>query len=187
MPTDKTIYFHFYNDINTVIANKFVQFVSDAIATHKPTHIYFFISSNGGQVDAGFVIYNYIISLKPGINVTMHNVGSIDSIANIIFICGHQRYTTPYSSFLYHGVNYTFVGPQSFIQITEALSQVSGMEDRIIGILANNTQLTITDLKSLFQQGQSKDASFALSKGIVQEIKETSLSPGDIFLVMNFV
>ena len=61
------------------------------------------------------------------------------------------------------------------------------MENRIIEILSNNSRLAIPDLKMLFQQGESKDTAFALSQGIIQEIKEPNLPPNEVFLVMNFV
>ena len=59
----KTIYINFFDVIDPTKVNKFIQFCTDAIKQYNPTEVYFFISSNGGDVDSGFVLYNYLISL----------------------------------------------------------------------------------------------------------------------------
>ena len=92
---DKTIYINFFDDINPTTVNKFIKFNVDAIQEHNPTVIYYFISSNGGDVDSGFVLYNFLISLHGKIKVTMHNTGTIDSIANVIFAGGQNKFAAP--------------------------------------------------------------------------------------------
>ena len=183
----KTLYINFFDSIDPVKVNKFIQFCTDAIMQHNPTELYFLIASNGGDVDSGFVLYNYLISLQEKLTVVMHNTGTIDSIANVIFMGGQKRYAAPNASFLYHGVSMNFSGPQSRTAIKESLSRLDGMEKRIAKTISENTKLTEAELEILFRQGEGKDVNFALDKGIVHEIKNPSIPHGSIHLAMTFV
>jgi ATP-dependent protease ClpP protease subunit len=183
----KTIYINFFDIIDQIKVNKFIQFCSDAIMQHNPTELYFFIASNGGDVDSGFVLYNYLISLQGKLNVVMHNTGTIDSIANVIFMGGQTRYAAPNASFLFHGVSMNFTGPQNMTSIKESLSRLVGMEHRIAVTVSENSKLTETELESLFQQGEGKDVNFALDKGIINAVKIPSLPQDAIHLAMTFV
>jgi len=184
---EKIIYINFFEGINPTTVNKFIKFTVDAINQHNPTEIYFFISSNGGAVDSGFVLYNFIISLHGKIKVTMHNTGTIDSIANVIFQSGQNKYASPNASFLFHGVSMNFNGGQNRNALKEALSRLEGMENRIAQTVSKHSKLTENELTALFKQGEGKDVNFALDKEIIQEIKVPSVPHGSVHLVMTFV
>jgi ATP-dependent protease ClpP protease subunit len=149
--------------------------------------LYFFIASNGGDVDSGFVLYNFLISLQSKMTITMHNTGTIDSIANVIFAGGQKRYAAPNASFLFHGVSMNFGGGQNRTALKEALSRLEGMENRIAQTVSKHSKLTENELTSLFQQGEGKDVNFALDKEIIHEIKVPSIPHGSIHLAMTFV
>jgi ATP-dependent protease ClpP protease subunit len=117
----------------------------------------------------------------------MHNNGTIDSIANVIFAGGQNRYASPNASFLFHGVSMNFNGGQNRTALKEALSRLDGMENRIAQTVSKHSKLTEAELTSLFQQGEGKDVNFALSKEIIQEIKVPSVPSGSIHLAMTFV
>ena len=184
---DKTIYINFFDGINPTTVNKFIKFTVDAIQQHSPTEIYYFISSNGGDVDSGFVLYNFLISLHGKIKVTMHNTGTIDSIANVIFAGGQNKFAAPNTSFLYHGVSMNFNTPQNRTALKESLSRLEGMENRIAQTVSKHSKLTESELTELFKQGEGKDVQFALDKEIIQEIKVPSVPHGSVHLAMTFV
>mgnify|MGYP001562549329 CR=1 FL=1 len=184
----KTIYINFFDGINPTTVNKFIKFTVDAITQHNPTELYYFISSPGGDVDSGFTLYNFLISLQSKITITMHNIGQIDSIANVIFIAGQKRYAAPNSSFLYHGIVMNFnAGGVSRTILKENLSRLDGMEERMADTISKNTKLTVTELKDFFQQGEGKDVTFALTKEVIHEIKVPAVPHGAIHLAMSFV
>jgi ATP-dependent Clp protease, protease subunit len=185
--TQKIVYINFFDNIDLIKVNKFIRFTVDVIQQHNPTEIYYFISSMGGDVDAGFTLYNFLVSLQGKITISMHNIGSIDSIANVIFMGGQKRYAAPSASFLFHGVSMNFAAPQSRTQVKESLSRVVGMENRIATTISKNSNLTEAELEVLFQQGENKDVKFAFDKGIITEIKVPSVPPGSIHLAMSFV
>ena len=181
---DRTIYINFFDGISPANVNKFIRFTVDAIQQHNPTGICFFISSNGGDVDSGFVLYNFLLSLQGRVEVTMHNTGTIDSIANVIFASGQHRYAAPNAAFLFHGVSMNFNGPQNRTALKESKSRLEGMELRIAQTLSRHSELTETELYGLFTQGQGKDVHFALEKAIIHGIKAPIVPPGAVHLVM---
>jgi ATP-dependent protease ClpP protease subunit len=183
---DRTFYINFFDGISPATVNKFIRFTVDAIQQYNPTGICFFISSNGGDVDSGFVLYNFLLSLQGRVEVTMHNTGTIDSIANVIFASGQQRYAAPNAAFLYHGVSMNFNGPQNRTALKESLSRLEGMESRIAQTLSRHSRLTEAELFELFTQGQGKDVHFALDKAIIHGIKPPTVPLGAVHLVMTF-
>ncbi len=184
----KTIYINFFDGIDPTKVNKFIDFTVNAINQHDPTEIYYFISSNGGDVDSGFTLYNFLISLQSKTTIIMHNIGTIDSIANVIFVAGQNRYAAPNASFLYHGIVINFsAGGYGRTILKENLSRLDGMETRMADTISKNTKLTIEELKDFFQQGEGKDVKFALSKEVIDEIRIPSVPQGAIHLAMSFV
>jgi len=57
-------------------------------------------SSLGGYVSDGIYLYNHIRSLP--LNVVVHNVGSVSSIAVAVFVAAHERYCSPHAMFMIH-------------------------------------------------------------------------------------
>lgn len=184
---NKIIYINYSDGIDLIKVNKFIKFTIEAIGQYNPSEIYYFISSNGGDVDSGFTLHNFLISLQGKIMVTMHNIGTIDSIANVIFMGGQKRYASPNASFLFHGVSMNFVGPQNSTSLRESLSRLEGMENRIAQTLSQYSRLTESELTALFRQGEGKDVQFALDKGIINEIKIPAIPKNSIHLAMTFV
>ena len=183
--SNKTIYVNFFDSISDVKVKAVMGAVSEIINQRKPDVIYCLFSSSGGQVEAGITLYNFLRSLP--IEIIMHNTGSIDSIANIIFLSANTRYASIHSSFLFHGVNWNFPAntQNNRNQMTEILSGLDASETKIRGIITERTGLTPEEVKALFTQGECKDPSFALSKGIVNEIKDPAIPKGAQILSFN--
>jgi len=56
-------YISYYDAITESKARGFIQACAEAIAQTKPGQLYFLFSSNGGSVDAGITVYNYLRAL----------------------------------------------------------------------------------------------------------------------------
>ena len=175
----KTIYVNFFDIINDAKVKSIMAGVSELINQQKPDIVYCLFSSAGGGVEAGITLYNFLRALP--LEIIMHNTGSIDSIANVIFLAANTRFTSIHSSFLFHGVNWNFAVNTSLNkgQLTETLSSIDVSEAKICGIITERTKLTASEVRTLFSQGECKDPAFALSKGIVNEIKNP-LIPKDV-------
>ena len=172
------VYLTFHDNINLESANRLMNVCAKVIQQHNPQKLYFLFSSGGGSVDSGVTIYNYLRGLPQ--RVIMHNIGSIDSIANAIFLAGEERYATAISAFLLHGVSWNFGQGASltYSQMQETSSRFNAAEDLSAQIIGSRTTLTPEEVRSLFRQGASKNPAFALEKGIIHEIKEVQVPNG---------
>ena len=110
----------------------------------------------------------------------MHNVGSIDSIANVVFLAGKTRYATPTSVFLLHGISWTFQQGAAFTysQMQETISRFDAAEQLSARIIGERSKLTAQEVRELFRQGQSKEPQFALDKGLIHAIREVAIPEG---------
>ena len=173
-----TVYLTFHDNINLESVNRVMTICPRVIAQYDPKTLYFLFSSGGGGVDAGVTLYNYLRGLPQ--NIVMHNVGSIDSIANAIFLAGQFRYATPTSAFLLHGITWTFnqATTLTYTQMQETISRFDAAEQLFARIIGERSKITAQDVRELFRQGQSKDPSFALEKGLIHEIRNIIIQPG---------
>lgn len=180
-----TVYVNFYSPINDTTANKFMAACAEIIKLENPTTIHFLFASSGGSVDAGIAIYNYLRSLP--IKIIMHNNGSIDSIANVIFHAADERIATPHATFLFHGVAVPLEKVNlSRAQIQELLNQIVALETKIANILSGRCNLTIPELQNLFINGETKDTQFAMDKGVIQSVSQIAIPPNAKFYSLNF-
>jgi ATP-dependent protease ClpP protease subunit len=112
--------------------------------------IHLAIGSGGGNIIAGLSAYNQMRHL-PATFIT-YNIGSVDSVAILPYLLGEQRYADDWTSFLFHGVSWTFgnSGETASSQIRDAFCCISSYEDALAGITAERTGLeahTIRDLR----------------------------------------
>jgi len=181
-----TTYLSYYDVINEQKTRSLMEACAQAIARTTPDQLYFLFSSTGGSVDAGIALYNYLRALP--VPLVMHNTGSIDSIANVIFLAADKRYAAPHSSFLLHGLTWTFAqgATLTWTQLQETTGSFRGAEGRMIGIIQERTTLSEPELRALFHQGETKDLDFAKAKGIIQDILPPKVPPDAPFFALNF-
>jgi ATP-dependent protease ClpP protease subunit len=167
-----TIYVNYFDSIDEGKTKALMAICSDIVAKQKPKTIYFLFSPMGGSVNAGITLYNFLRALP--VEIVMHNSGSIDSIANVIFLAASKRYAAKHSSFLFHGIIWNFAAGAAltFFQLTESLSRFKQEETKIAYIVAERTKMSETEIRELFREGESKDLQFAIEKGIIDEIRD---------------
>jgi len=176
-----TIYINFFDGIDMDRVRLLMNACTKIIQTHKPNTLYFMFASPGGQVDAGIALYNFLKAIPP--EITMHNMGAVDSIGTVIFLAGDERYASPNTTFHFHGVSTGFrQGQQANLnQLKEIKSKLDGDQSKIAGIVADNTEMTKAEIKKLFFQGEAKSLDFAKEKGFISDIRPIHLSKADIF------
>lgn len=136
------------------------------------------ISTPGGGVPKGLTIYNTLRGMP--FELITHNVGNVDSIGNAVFLAGDQRYACPHSTFMFHGVAAP-VGEGGMLDrraLEERTEGILADEKRIGSIIKERTALSNSDVDSLFEHAQTKDATYAIGAGIVHEIKDIEFAPG---------
>lgn len=70
------------------------------------TEIALHLSTEGGNMTAGFALYFFLKSLP--LPLTTHNVGSVESVGVVIFLAGSKRYACPRTRFLVHPLHWGF-------------------------------------------------------------------------------
>jgi ATP-dependent Clp protease, protease subunit len=95
--------------------------------------VYLCLSSNGGYVGDGIFLYNHIRSLP--IQITIHNTGTVASIATTLFVAGHRRLCAPHSIFMMHPVAVGGSGPMASAPLQAALDSALRDEERTENIL----------------------------------------------------
>lgn len=178
----RVIYINYFGAIDMQRVNAIIAVCSNVLAQEKPDELYFLFASPGGEVNSGIVLYNFLCALP--VQITMHNVGAVDSIGNVIFSSGDRRYAAPHSSFLFHGVMMGISKDSSLSpnQLNELRSSLESDQKKIAGILQEKSKLSEAEILRFFSEGESKDAVFAKEKGIIDDILAPSI-PKDALLV----
>lgn len=160
--------------------------ISNIVAQQKPSELYFLFSSPGGEVAAGITFYHFLKSLP--VKIVMHNTGSIDSIATVIFMAGIERYAARCSSFLFHGVACGFPTNTQFRlpALREVVSSLLQDQNKISGIISSNCKLTKRQIGALFDCGDSKDTAYALKMGIIHDILDPNIPRDADFVTLTF-
>ena len=126
----------------------------------------------------GMTIYNVLRGLS--CDLTVHNVGNVDSIGNAIFLAGKHRYACKNATFMFHGVGFDAPAGMRFEEkfLRERLGSVLSDQTRIGKIIEERTNLKGNEVQELFREAQTKDAAFAAQHGIVDEIREVQIPAG---------
>jgi ATP-dependent protease ClpP protease subunit len=139
--------------------------------------VYLLISTPGGNVREGLNLYNVLRGMP--FKLTTHNVGNVDSIGNMVFLAGTTRYACPHSTFMFHGVGFEAGGQRLEEQfLRERLQGILSDQKRIGAVIAQHTNLSPRAIAALFRQAQTKDAAYAVSCGIVHQVKDVQIPAG---------
>jgi ATP-dependent protease ClpP protease subunit len=113
------------------------------------------------------------------VQITTHNFGQTDSIANVIFSAGKNRYATQNASFLFHGVSMNYQN-QSFIesQLEEQFKIVKRLRENIALAFASYSGVSVADSEALMVSGATiLNSQDALAKLIIHEIRDAAIPP----------
>lgn len=167
----KTVYLNLYDDITPPKVKTVMAVCVEVITKERPDCLYICFSSPGGDVNAGITLYSFLRGLP--VEVIMHNMGAVDSVATAIFMAGDERYASPHSTFLFHGVAMSVGGNSAFhlAQMKELISRLEQDENKIVKVLTDRSQLTEIEVRQLFAVGESKSPAFAQERGIVHGIR----------------
>jgi ATP-dependent protease ClpP protease subunit len=171
-----TQYIVFTADVQTAQAAKLRNALMQA--SNVQNDIYLIISSGGGNVFEGLSLASFMKTLP--VQITTHNIGQTDSIANVIFAAGVKRYANAQSSFLFHGVTMHYEH-QDLIesQLQEQYIQVKRLRENIASAFASYTGLSIADAQALMVSGATiLSAQEALGKAVIHEIRDAIIPPG---------
>ena len=155
-------------------------------ANQGVAEVHLLLSTPGGSVMNGLNLYNVLRAMP--FELVTHNVGNVDSIGNAVFLAGDRRYACPQSTFMFHGVGFDSQPGQRLEEklLKERLEGVVADHKRIGEIIEERTELTRQKILPLFREAQTKDAAYAVSAGIVHEIRDVEIPPGTPVIALVF-
>ena|SRR4030042_703673 len=146
-------------------------------ANAQVKQVYLLLSSLGGQVTNGVNLYNIMRGMP--FELITHNVASVNSIGNVVFLAGSKRYATSNSTFMFHGISFDPKNQRlGEKDLQEKLGSLSSDQKRIADIIAQRTTVTESEITEFFRTGQTKDAVFAKDKGIIDEVRDVNILQG---------
>lgn len=105
---DPSYQIHFSGPITPASVEVLRNVLLEATINKKATSVQILMSSEGGDLNSGFTAYNYIRSIAKTTSVSVINMGTIESIAAIIFLAADNRMAIKHSRFLLHNFTWTF-------------------------------------------------------------------------------
>lgn len=152
--------------------------VMTGCATAQVQKVYLLISTPGGSVMNGMNLYNILKGMP--FELITHNVGNVDSIGNAVFLAGEKRYATANATFMFHGVGFNASQNQRFEEknLRERLGSILSDQRRIGNIMSQHTNLSSEEISRLFREAQTKDARYAIDKGIIHEVRDAQIPTG---------
>lgn len=143
----------------------------------EPKPLYIHIYSYGGDVHAGFSLYDYIIEYKKKIPVYTVVEGIAASAATIISISGDIRYITPSSYMLIHQLSTFMVG--NFEQLRDEFINCERIMEKIISIYQKHSKITVKKIPKILKHDLIWDANECKKHGLIDEIKLIDLFNDD--------
>ena len=144
--------------------------------------IYLCLSSGGGYVADGVFLYNHIRSLP--IELTIHNTGSISSIAVAVFVGGAKRYCSSHGMFMIHPTTIGSQPDMSATRLQSALDAALADDERTENILRERTTLPNDILSARLAREIFITPQDAVKFGLVDEVREFTLPKGHEILVI---
>jgi ATP-dependent protease ClpP protease subunit len=144
------------------------------------------ISTPGGSVFHGLTAYNLLKGMP--IELTTHNVGSVDSIGVVLYCAGQHRYCVPQARFLLHGVSANFPQAASLEekQLEERLKGLRSDIENISRVVAENTGKPVKSVMKAMIDRTTLNPEQGVSWGLVQEIRQTLYASGSDVVQIHF-
>lgn len=163
---------HFLCPVNTATVGQLQNHCLTALS-QGATELNIHISSQGGETAAGFTAYNFLKSLP--VTVRTHNISNVESIANIVFLAGSERFANQLSRFLLHPLLWGFATPAAdHARLREYGKCLDNDLDRFVETF-NIDIGTHIGWASLIADSTILDANKALEHGIINSIKTARL------------
>ncbi len=127
-----------------------------------------YINSEGGYVDAGYDIYDYLMSLKKsGIVINTIGTGLVASIATVIFMAGESRKLKAGTQFMIHLPSGDVQGTAD--EIAGYSEWLKDTENKMVKFYMNETGLPDEAIRPLLKQETWLDTATALELNFVTE------------------
>lgn len=141
--------------------------VLDGLRSDKP--ITLVIDSPGGSVYDGLRLYNAMKTSKSHIHTVVNGMAA--SMGAIILIAGDSREATPESRVLIHQVS-AGTGGKTY-DMEQDLNHINTLQDDLYEIIAENTGLSMQDVRRISMSDVFYDAEESLRLGFIDKLTDT--------------
>jgi len=171
------VYVSFSAEISPVTAETLISIMTTC-ATKEVQRVYLMLTTPGGSVMNGLYLYHVLHGMP--FELTIHNVGSVNSIGNAVFLAGAKRYAVESATFMFHGVGFNVQKDARFEEkmLRERLGGILSDQAQMGKIIARHTKLTSEEVSGLFREAQTRDTCYAVDKGIIDEVRDVQIPPG---------
>jgi ATP-dependent Clp protease, protease subunit len=101
----KSVAIRLHGSINNSTINSLMSTIDDKMKEGIRDFV-LLLSSHGGDTAAGLTGYNYLKGLP--VRITTCNIGTVSSIATVLYCTGNRRISVPHAKFLIHEPYWTF-------------------------------------------------------------------------------
>ena len=128
---------NFTGPINSHTSGQLIEHCSRAVEADA-SKLIVTIATMGGECSYGFSIYNFLTALP--VPVHTHNLGTVESMGNIIYLAGARRTACRCSKFLFHPFHWTLNGAVDHARMAEYAMSLDYDLELYAEIVAERTQ-----------------------------------------------
>ena len=173
---------HFSAPINDEKVNQLISAIG-TLAGNNDRDIRILFDSSGGGVWPSQHALSMLRAFP--VNLSIHNVGLVHSIANPIFLVADHRLCTPHATFVFHNITRAFPNGANLNSV-QARAVMEGLEantSAVVDWIASRTRLTHEVVAELFSgPNVIKTADWALENGYVDAIEDVQIPHGSPLL-----
>ena len=183
VPSDtQLVYTTFYAEINENTVRAVIDSMRHIVARGSVQEVHMAMSSVGGDPSAGIVLYNFLRVVP--FNLTIHNLGNVDSAAIVIYLAGHYRTCAPQSRFLFHGCTTRLNGDYRPEMLEEKRQFLLAGHHNMAQIIAGRSHIALDEATNLFEGETIFDPALALQRGITHEVEIFQWPQGALIIPM---
>lgn len=173
-------YFAFNGMLNQKNVEQLVSMCSDARGAGFK-EITICLSSLGGFLVDAYYAFNMLDALP--IKLIIYNTSTVQSAANMLFLCGDERYACPGSTFFFHQ---TAFNETAGTRVTEAyarekLRAIQLDDARTAEIIANKTAQTVESVREWQNTELLMSTDDAIKHGILHEVRVLAIPDDALF------
>lgn len=162
---------NFTASINSSTCSQLIEKCSTAVQ-QDATAVIINLATMGGECSYGFSMYNFLLTLP--IPVHTHNLGTVESMGNIVFLAGQRRSACPHSKFLFHPFHWHLNGSVDHARMAEYAMSLDYDLELYVRIVAERTAEANEALeteKYLIAAPRILNPQQALSAGVIHAIE----------------
>lgn len=184
--SNQTIYINFIAGVNEKTTSLLIYLLTEQLRAGTNS-FRINISSPGGSVFQGISIYNFLKGLQD-VSIHTHNLGQIDSVANVIFLAGQKRTASKATTFLFHPPVMNVLNAANFPidLLEERLDSLKKDQQKLVEITAERINKNREDVMKMFSERKTLFSEEAKQLGLIDEIQDFVAAPGvPIFSITN--